>query len=662
MEYIYYFDIAACVIDAVVLVFYFLRMKVPDPQDICFCLMIADALFASFFDFLNGFLQNKGYTPVPLMWAVNILFFVFNNSITPLYALYAFLISGEFSKKNYEDRGYQLIATASMIIPYAISLAFVFLSPLLASIGKLNAVIFYIDKSGNYIRGNVMFTVLYIIAGYYALLSVISIWMNRKKFKQNGNLVVLLSFFIVSIIGLAIQTIWPNVLIEWFCVSLAAIVFSYNSQRIEDYVNKETGLYNRNALPVILKKQFDSREPFAVIVLFIDDVGYLSQYFGIKQREELLKEIANSIKGMFYKQKIFSIAPGRIAICFKDYNEGALQRNIGQIKTLFSQRWIIGDVEKIALKLYTRICYMVCPKNANSTDELEEIIEFIADDPQFKQEIINVDEIDWVVRKRNQKIKDELIKGVRGGNRFQVYYQPIYSIKECSLIGAEALCRLQDDDGNYISPDEFIPLAERNGTIFKIGQRVLESVCKMVSSVRNPADFGIRKIHINLSVCQSMQDIMADTILTYLKNYKIMPSLLSIEITENSFEYLPEIFTRNIKRLADAGVEVVMDDYGIGYSNLNYLLDMPFKMVKIDRNIVWTAIADKNHELALNSTISMIKDFGIPVLASGIETKEQAIKMSSMGCDYLQGFYFGKPVPEKEFLNMMSLRYRNFNL
>ena len=155
---------------------------------------------------------------------------------------------------------------------------------------------------------------------------------------------------------------------------------------------------------------------------------------------------------------------------------------------------------------------------------------------------------------------------------------------------------------------------------------------------------------------------MADTILTYLKNYKIMPSLLSIEITENSFEYLPEIFTRNIKRLADAGVEVVMDDYGIGYSNLNYLLDMPFKMVKIDRNIVWTAIADKNHELALNSTISMIKDFGIPVLASGIETKEQAIKMSSMGCDYLQGFYFGKPVPEKEFLNMMSLRYRNFNL
>ena len=165
-----------------------------------------------------------------------------------------------------------------MIIPYAISLAFVFLSPLLASIGKLNAVIFYIDKSGNYIRGNVMFTVLYIIAGYYALLSVISIWMNRKKFKQNGNLVVLLSFFIVSIIGLAIQTIWPNVLIEWFCVSLAAIVFSYNSQRIEDYVNKETGLYNRNALPVILKKQFDSREPFAVIVLFIDDVALLNQF------------------------------------------------------------------------------------------------------------------------------------------------------------------------------------------------------------------------------------------------------------------------------------------------------------------------------------------------------------------------------------------------
>ncbi|MCR5698618.1 MAG: GGDEF domain-containing phosphodiesterase [Treponemataceae bacterium] len=624
--------------------------------------MIADAFFASFFDFLSAFLQNRGYTPVPLMWVVNILFFVFNNSITPLYALYAFIISGVFSKKSYEDRGYQMMATAAMIIPYTVSLAFVFLSPILASTGKINAVIFYIDENGFYYRGTVMFTVLYIITGYYALLSVISIWMNREKFKRNGKLVVLLAFFVVSIVGLAIQTIWPNVLIEWFCVSLAAIVFSYNSQRIEDYVNNETGLYNRKALSVLMKKQFDSREPFDVIALLIDDVDYLSRFFGIKQREDLLKEISDSIKGQFYKQKIFSIVPGRIVICFKDHNEAQLQKNIEQIKTLFTQRWLIGDAEKITLKLYTRICYLVSPQDANSPEELEEIVNFIAEDPKFKQEVIDVSKIDWVVRKRNQKIQDELIKGVRGGNRFQVYYQPIYSVKEGVLIGAEALCRLQDDDGNYISPEEFIPLAERNGTIFKIGQRVLESVCKMISSIRNPADFGIRKIHINLSVCQSMQDIMADTILNYLKTYKIKPSLLSIEITENSFDYLPEIFTRNIKRLGEAGVEVVMDDYGIGYSNLNYLLDMPFKMVKIDRNIVWAATADENHQTALNSTVSMIKQFGMPVLASGIETKEQAVKMSSMGCDYLQGFYFGKPVPEKEFLNMMSLRYRDFNL
>ena len=129
-----------------------------------------------------------------------------------------------------------------------------------------------------------------------------------------------------------------------------------------------------------------------------------------------------------------------------------------------------------------------------------------------------------------------------------------------------------------------------------------------------------------------------------------------MEITETAAAHTPEILLKNMQKLAEAGFELSLDDYGSGYSNMNYMLNLPFKLIKIDKYIVWAAYSDERAEKALSATIKMIKSMGMTVLAEGVEEKDQVEWLIELGCDYLQGFYFSQPVPKKTYLDMMKNR------
>ena len=158
-----------------------------------------------------------------------------------------------------------------------------------------------------------------------------------------------------------------------------------------------------------------------------------------------------------------------------------------------------------------------------------------------------------------------------------------------------------------------------------------------------------------------MQEILADQILTIKSMYHLPSSIINLEITETAVAHTPAILLRNMERLSEAGIELSLDDYGSGYSNMNYLLNLPFKMVKIDKYIVWAAHKDKRANIALAYTIKMIKALDMTVLAEGVETAEQAQWLTELGCDYLQGFYFSKPVTKEEYLAIMKENYLKAN-
>ena len=299
-----------------------------------------------------------------------------------------------------------------------------------------------------------------------------------------------------------------------------------------------------------------------------------------------------------------------------------------------------------------KLCIIQCPDDAASPEDVIDLISITTDSERYGTAVVYASEINIEHKRRTSYIEYSLRSGLFE-NRFEVYYQPIYSTKKKKLIGAEALIRLRDEEGQFISPEVFIPIAEKTGTILRIGEFVFESVCKTLSEI-DLESCGIEKIDVNLSVAQCMQEILADQLLTIISMYKLPKSIINMEITETAMAHTPEVLLHNIEKLVEAGIEFSLDDYGSGYSNMNYMLTLPFSMIKIDKGIVWSAFSDKRACLALKSTIKMISELGMAVLAEGVETKEQAEWLSELGCDYLQGFYFAKPMPKKDFIELMK--------
>ena len=179
--------------------------------------------------------------------------------------------------------------------------------------------------------------------------------------------------------------------------------------------------------------------------------------------------------------------------------------------------------------------------------------------------------------KKDQAYIDRTVKNAISVGLLDVFYQPIYCTKQKRIIGAEALIRMKDERGKYISPEEFIPIAEKNGTILRLGEFVFEKVCRLLSEIK-PEELGIQKIDINLSVVQCMQETLSDQILNIASLYRIPSSLLNLEITETAAAYSQDTLKSNMNKLSFAGIELSLDDYGSGYSNIGYMINLPFDM------------------------------------------------------------------------------------
>jgi len=214
------------------------------------------------------------------------------------------------------------------------------------------------------------------------------------------------------------------------------------------------------------------------------------------------------------------------------------------------------------------------------------------------------------------------------------------------------LVRLRDKKYGYVSPDLFIPAAEKNGAIYQIGEFVFEEVCKFLKSPEF-LELGLDCIEINLSVAQCMQPDLAKHLIQIAKKHDVSPRLINLEITETAVENSREVMLNNLKELEAAGFRLSLDDYGIGYSNIQRIATLPLDIVKLDKTFV-DRVQQDNMQIILSNTIRMLKDLNLQIVVEGVETAEQLEYISGLHCDYIQGFYFSRPLPKKEFTSFIE--------
>ena len=640
-----FFDIAAVFIYIVVLFFYFQKKHLPLLQNKVYAAFLITALFATITDIGTAVLPMYASSVSSFwFWLINILAFLTLDSIPALYFVYCLCVVDFFQQEV--TKKVRVLHIISVIV-ILINILIIVLSPFVYRYtGYVLA--FKIGDGNVYERGGFWFIVLNLIAVYFNVLSVVFLFSNKKRISAQ-KLMFILSFIVMAAFALCVQIIYPKYLVSCFGIALSSIMISSLIQTPEDFIDNVAGVFNRAAFVRMTSYYFSSHKNFLCISVMLDDIVFLSHTFGIEKFNGFQRCVGEYLEHEYPDCEIYFLNNGSFVILWQEYNQHDIEKAVFNLRIRFSQSWSYEGVE---LKLYAHNCVIECPVDCNTTEELIDIIELISEDSKNRHGTIYAKNINTSDKKRSAFIAHEL-RTAMYKNLFEVNYQPIYSVANDAVVGAEALIRLHTENGQFISPEEFIPVAEKTGDILRLGLFVFESVCQTLASI-DIEEYGIRKIDINLSVAQCMQDALADQILTIRSIYQIPASIINLEITETAAAYTPEILLKNMDKLAEEGIELALDDYGSGYSNMNYLLNLPFKMIKIDKEIVWRAFADKRAKMALEATVSMIKTLGMSVLAEGVEDKIQKQILSDMGCDYLQGFLFSKALSKEQFFELMK--------
>lgn len=237
-------------------------------------------------------------------------------------------------------------------------------------------------------------------------------------------------------------------------------------------------------------------------------------------------------------------------------------------------------------------------------------------------------------------------------NEFLVHYQPKVSLHSGQVTGLEALVRWQSPELGMISPDKFIYLAEETGLIEPIGEWVLRTACRQTKTWQD-AGFAPLTVAVNLSARQLRQHNIAVIIETALKETRLDPSFLEIEITESMVMHDVEKVTAILNEIKGIGIALAMDDFGTGYSSLSYLKRFPFDKLKIDKSFVRDITCDPHNAAIARAIIAMAHSLHLKVVAEGVETEGQFNYLRSHGCDEMQGFYVSRPIPVLELEHLL---------
>jgi EAL domain-containing protein (putative c-di-GMP-specific phosphodiesterase class I) len=235
-------------------------------------------------------------------------------------------------------------------------------------------------------------------------------------------------------------------------------------------------------------------------------------------------------------------------------------------------------------------------------------------------------------------------------NQLQVYYQPLVDIKTGKISGSEALIRWPHPVHGFISPINFIPLAEETGIIVPIGAWVMQEACRQTRMWQQMGFTGL-KVAVNVSEKQVRQEGLIETIKHILNVTDFDPQYLELELTETAI--LDEAATSVIREFTKMGLALAVDDFGTGYSGLSYLKRFSINKLKIDQSFIRDIPSNNDSITIVSAIIAMAKELKVKSLAEGVETEEQLRFLQSKGCNYVQGYYFSKPVPANSFTQLL---------
>lgn len=431
-------------------------------------------------------------------------------------------------------------------------------------------------------------------------------------------------------------------------VCLTLYHYQQNSGMVTDAV---TGLFNRKFMGDYIQNKYLTGKNFGIIVIALDDFKFVNKTYGVESGDHLLYQVGRFLERQKTGSTVFRFGSDQFCV--------VLNRNVEnittiseQIKERFQHPWY--DENEVPIMMSASVCCINCPEDAVSYRELIEVIDYsmsIAKKTR-KGRITFAGDIDLDKIKRDKAI-EHAVRLAIAKDDLMVYYQPIFSVTKGVYNSAEALVRLNDPALGWISPEEFIPISEKNGLIIEMGEIILDKVCHFIHEF-NLSETSIEYIEVNISPVQMVQPNFAERAIAILEKHGVRPGQINMEITETATVNSAAAVTQNIQRLVEYGITFSLDDYGSGNANISYINKMPFKIIKIDKYLIWDSFKNSTAGITLEYTIGMLNALKLHIVAEGVETEEMKKQLTDFGCHYMQGWYYSKAVPGNEFVALLG--------
>jgi diguanylate cyclase (GGDEF)-like protein len=413
----------------------------------------------------------------------------------------------------------------------------------------------------------------------------------------------------------------------------------------KDYINylayhdALTGLPNRRSFIEHMKDRIHSGQRGAVVLIDIDDFKGINDTHGHVFGDRVLERIAKKLLGLEQKRSYVSRFGGDEFLILIEYDEKAedVERCLEEIYRVFNEKLRIDDID---IELHFSMGISLFPEDSMDVIQLIRNADLamysVKNSGKNGYRLFNASMLEGQIIK--SQIETYLREAIENDG-FKLLYQPQVDLRTGEIHAFEALLRLKE---HSISPAVFIDIAEKNGSIIKIGRIVVKKVIEQIAHWK-ASGVEIRRVSLNFSVNQLQDTDFITYLQQLLKDYQVDATSLEVEITENIFMEDRMKTKAFLGQLKELGLRISIDDFGAGYSSLNYLTFLPIDAVKLDRSLILQFLGFENFKV-MDSLISLIHGIGLEVVAEGIEIAEHVTRLRKVDCDYIQGYYFSRPL------------------
>ena len=502
-------------------------------------------------------------------------------------------------------------------------------------------------------------------AGTFSMLGNVCIIMLVMLFRRVGYftaMAILVIQFPIMFVNIfvrgniaAVSGFFSNILIIG---AISIIHFSYRkilryqkNIREQAVTDRITGLPNRFACGELLADFHKHNEQFALVSIDLNDFKSINDTMGHDTGDQVLKEVARRWKELANSLNTGTVdfvarnSGDEFMLVISEYeSKDDIEKTIDAYKAELEKKITIDDCD-----YYLTACfgYSIFPEDSDVIENIHLYSDAALHEVKkvgsgsrilrFTPDVLNVERTLEIERK---------IRSALGSDKIFFYLQPQYDINH-NLRGFEALARMKDDDGSFISPADFIPVAEKTGLVDRIDMRVFELAVDFLDNVSKETGTEVM-LSVNVSVRHLMKNNFIEDIKRILASHNIAPDRIEIEITESIMIDSAEKALQRINEIKAMGMRVAIDDFGTGYSSLSYLNDFPSDLLKIDKAFIDQMSMSESSKQYVAMIISIGHILHLKVISEGVESSDQVEILKKIGCDYIQGFGWGKPMPPEE--------------